>query len=223
MEGLSRSAIARRLGVSRSTIAIVMRIWRISRPSPRRVPRSRGAGLSRMPVWWIHGCVLISRCHVNSGIPPDGCSIVWLPSRGSLARIRRCSVGSSTGGRSIAPSRKGSWNWRGTRGSARSISVRPGRPSLAWSGTCMCWWSRSHFRICGFAWHCPGRTRQRVCSGLVAVFEMIGRVPRILVFDNATGVGHRFGREVTMTGVFNAFQAHYRIGEVRFSQPVLGS
>ena len=87
----------------------------------------------------------------------------------------------------------------------------------------MCWWSRSHFRICGFAWHCPGRTRQRVCSGLVAVFEMIGRVPRILVFDNATGVGHRFGREVTMTRVFNAFRAHYRIGEVRFCNPYSGN
>jgi hypothetical protein len=58
---------------------------------------------------------------------------------------------------------------------------------------------------------------------LVAVFEMIGRAPRILVFDNATGVGHRFGREVTMTRVFNAFRAHCRIGEVRFREPVFGS
>jgi hypothetical protein len=51
----------------------------------------------------------------------------------------------------------------------------------------------------------------------------IGRVPGVLVFDNATGVGHRFGREVTMTRVFNAFQAHYRIGEVRFCNPYSGN
>jgi transposase len=55
------------------------------------------------------------------------------------------------------------------------------------------------------------------------VFAEIGRVPGVLVFDSATGVGHRFGREVTMTQVFNAFQAHYRIGEVRFRNPYSGN
>ena len=52
---------------------------------------------------------------------------------------------------------------------------------------------------------------------------MIGRVPRILVFDNATGVGHRSGREVTMTGVFNAFRAHYRIGGAGSANPYSGN
>lgn len=130
MEGLSRSAIARRLGVSRSTIAIVMRIWRISRPSPRRVPCRREAGSSRTPGSWIHGRAPIGRCHANSGIPPDGCSIVWLPSRGSLARIRRCSAGSNTGGRSIAPSRTDSRNWRGRPGIGQ-VDFGQARASIA--------------------------------------------------------------------------------------------
>ena len=68
----------------------------------------------------------------------------------------------------------------------------------------------------------PGENAECVCSGLITLFEHIGRVPRVLVFDNATGVGHRFGREVTMTQVFQAFQTHYRVHETRFSQPVFG-
>jgi hypothetical protein len=40
----------------------------------------------------------------------------------------------------------------------------------------------------------------------------IGRMPRVLVLDSATG----FGRRVTMTRVSYVCQAHYRIGEVRF-------
>jgi hypothetical protein len=59
------------------------------------------------------------------------------------------------------------------------------------------------------------------------VADMAGQagehVPGVLVFDNATGVGRRFGRQITMTRVFNAFQAHYRIGEVRFCNPYSGN
>ncbi|MEE8738941.1 MAG: hypothetical protein SOI66_08550 [Bifidobacterium sp.] len=49
----------------------------------------------------------------------------------------------------------------------------------------------------------PGESAECVCSGLVAVFGMIGRVPRILVFD--------------------AFRARYRIGEARFCNPYSGN
>jgi hypothetical protein len=62
----------------------------------------------------------------------------------------------------------------------------------------------------------PGENDECVCAGLNEVFAAVGRAPRVLVFDAATGIGHRCGRQVTMTQVFNAFQAHYRIGEVRF-------
>ncbi len=109
----------------RATRSPSTRIWRISRPGPRRVPCRREAGSSRMPGSWIHGCARIGVCRASSGIPPDGCLIVWLPGRGSLARIRRCGVGSGTGGRSIAPSRKGSWNRMLSRG--RSGRFRSGQ------------------------------------------------------------------------------------------------
>jgi transposase len=69
----------------------------------------------------------------------------------------------------------------------------------------------------------PGENAECVCAGLIRVFNAVERIPRVLVFDNSTGVGHRSGREVTMTRVFNAFQAHYRIGEVRFCNPYSGN
>ena len=37
----------------------------------------------------------------------------------------------------------------------------------------------------------PGETAECVCHGLNKVFSHAGMVPRVLVFDNATGVGHR--------------------------------
>lgn len=37
----------------------------------------------------------------------------------------------------------------------------------------------------------PGETAEYVCHGLTPVFAHMGMVPNVLVFDNATGVGHR--------------------------------
>ena len=36
-----------------------------------------------------------------------------------------------------------------------------------------------------------GETAECVCQGLMDIFNYIGGVPTLLVFDNATGVGHR--------------------------------
>ena len=37
----------------------------------------------------------------------------------------------------------------------------------------------------------PGETAECVCQGLLEVFERTGMTPGVVVFDNATGVGHR--------------------------------
>lgn len=37
----------------------------------------------------------------------------------------------------------------------------------------------------------PGETSECVCQGLLWIFERMGMAPRVVVFDNATGVGHR--------------------------------
>ena len=53
-----------------------------------------------------------------------------------------------------------------------------------------------------------GENAECVCEGLKTVFEYIGGVPRLLVFDNATGVGHRIQNEIRETELFARFHAH---------------
>ena len=66
-----------------------------------------------------------------------------------------------------------------------------------------------------------GETAECVAHGLRSVFEHIGAVPRHMVFDNATGIGHRVGTRVTETKLFAAFKLHYR-SESRYCNPYSG-
>ncbi len=66
-----------------------------------------------------------------------------------------------------------------------------------------------------------GETAECVCHGLRRVFEHIGAVPRLLVFDNATGIGRRVGTKVVESKLFGAFKLHYRC-ESRYCNPYSG-
>lgn len=61
----------------------------------------------------------------------------------------------------------------------------------------------------GFTQVFGGETAECVCQGLRNIFEYIGGVPPLLIFDNATGVGKRFGSQVHETELFRRFRAHY--------------
>lgn len=68
----------------------------------------------------------------------------------------------------------------------------------------------------------PGETAECVCQGLLEVFGRTGMTPRVVVFDNATGVGHRNADgTVTQTRLFSLFCAHYGF-EPRFCNPYSG-
>ena len=68
----------------------------------------------------------------------------------------------------------------------------------------------------------PGETAECVCLGLLLVFERVGMVPRVIVFDNATGAGHRNpDGSVTQTRLFSLLCAHYGF-EARFCNPHSG-
>ncbi len=68
----------------------------------------------------------------------------------------------------------------------------------------------------------PGETTECVCHGLLQVFGHMGMAPRALVFDNATGVGHRNADgTVTQTRLFSLFSAHHGCRD-QVLQPVRG-
>lgn len=68
----------------------------------------------------------------------------------------------------------------------------------------------------------PGETSECVCQGLLWIFERMGRAPRVVVFDNATGVGHRRpDGTAARTRLFSLFCAHYGF-EPRFRDPYSG-
>lgn len=68
----------------------------------------------------------------------------------------------------------------------------------------------------------PGETAECVCHGLSMVFAHMGMAPRVLVSDNATGVGRR-GSDgtVALTRLFSLFCAHHGF-EARFCNPYSG-
>ena len=73
----------------------------------------------------------------------------------------------------------------------------------------------------GFTQVFGGETAECVCQGLRNIFEYIGGVPPLLIFDNATGVGKRVGSHVHETELFRRFRAHYGC-RVKFCNPYAG-
>ncbi|MCY0909736.1 MAG: IS21 family transposase [Sulfobacillus thermotolerans] len=66
-----------------------------------------------------------------------------------------------------------------------------------------------------------GETAECVVQGLQDIFFHIGGVPRRLIFDNASGVGHRIDQRVHLTELFGRFQAHYGV-TTTFCNPYAG-
>jgi len=66
-----------------------------------------------------------------------------------------------------------------------------------------------------------GETAECVCQGLKDIFEYIGGVTPVIVFDNATGVGRRVGTVIHEAQLFQRMRAHYGFN-VRFCSPDSG-
>jgi transposase len=73
----------------------------------------------------------------------------------------------------------------------------------------------------GFAQVFGGETAECVCQGLSDLFAHVGGVPKVLVFDNAAGVGRRVAEAVRETELFKRFRLHHGF-EARFCNPESG-
>lgn len=56
----------------------------------------------------------------------------------------------------------------------------------------------------------PGENGECVCQGLLDFFIFLGFVPRVIVFDNATGIAKRICNIVQQSELFTRFRLHYR-------------
>lgn len=63
-----------------------------------------------------------------------------------------------------------------------------------------------------------GENAECVCQGLKDIFNYIGGVPPLLIFDNATGIGRRICDVVHENKVFSGFKAQYGF-QTRFCNP----
>ena len=66
-----------------------------------------------------------------------------------------------------------------------------------------------------------GENCEYVCQAFINLLEYIGGVPKVIVFDNATGIGHRFGKILKENPMFQRFRVHYGF-ESRFCNPNSG-
>lgn len=67
----------------------------------------------------------------------------------------------------------------------------------------------------------PGENGECVCQGLLDFFLFIGYVPKVIIFDNATGIGKRICNIVQQSELFTRFRLHYRF-IVRFANVASG-
>jgi transposase len=73
----------------------------------------------------------------------------------------------------------------------------------------------------GFVQVFGGETAECVCQGLRDIFAYIEKMPTVIVFDNATGVGRRVGEAIREAELFLKFRSHYGFS-VRFCNPYSG-
>ena len=106
----------------------------------------------------------------------------------------------------------------------RAGRFRPGQGRGRGRGTGRAFFLVASFPYSNMRWvvALPGETSECVCQGLLWIFERMGMAPRVVVFDNATGVGHRRpDGTAARTRLFSLFCAHYGF-EPWFRDPYSG-
>lgn len=148
---------ARRIAHDRGQVRQTMGIIHPDRrTAPARADRWSTTGTRPS---WTDGRPPTRACRSSNAIPRPACTSGSWRNAGSRARTRRCSAGSSVGGRSIERGRTASTNRSGRREARRSISARPGPWSRAWNGSCVSRRCRSRTRTCAGWRHCRARPR----------------------------------------------------------------
>ena len=221
-DGVPRAEIARRLRVSRNTVAKYAGMEDLSPSAPVPSPRERPA-LGGHAEW------------VGSVLEAD--LAAPRKQRHTARRIFDRLVGERGYEGSYSTVQRYVREWR----LARSAGAGEGYLELEWqAGTCQADFGNFRAVVAGEPLdlkllvatlphsndrQCVALRSQRsecLCAGLAEIFSRWGRAPRVVVLDNATEAGRMVRGEVTESRLFSQFRGHYRF-ESRYCNPYSGN
>ena len=221
-DGVPRAEIAKKLRVSRNTVAKYADMEDMS-PEPPLPERRRRPALEGHETW------VESVLEADLGAPRK--------QRHTAKRVFDRLVDERGYEGSYSTVRRFVLDWR----QARSAGGGEGYLELEWpAGTCQADYGnfraviageeldlkllaatlpRSNDRQCVAA---RSQASECMCAGLAEIFERWGRAPRVMVLDNATEADRMVCGEVTESRLFSQFRAHYRF-EARYCNPYSGN
>lgn len=221
--GVPRAEIARRLDVSRNTVAKYADEEDMSPAAP--VPEARPH-----PATDAHAAWIASVLEADLGAPRK--------QRHTARRIYDRLVAERGYSGSYSSVCRFVADWRRARSAA---SPREGYLELVWApGTAQVDFGNFRCEVAGRAVdakllvvtlphsnarYCTAMMSERsecLCDGLREVFEWIGRAPSVLVLDNATEAGRMVRGEVTESRLFSQFRMRYRCAS-RYCNPYSGN
>ncbi|MDD7112827.1 MAG: IS21 family transposase [Coriobacteriaceae bacterium] len=221
-DGVPRAEIARRLGLSRNTVAKYADMEDMSPAAPVPAPRER-------PALEGNGAWVESVLEADAGAPRK--------QRHTARRIYDRLVEERGFAGSYSTVRRFVRDWR----LSRAPGPGEGYLELEWRpGTCQVDYGNFRATVAGEPLElkllvatlphsndrqCVATRSQRsecMCAGLAEIFGRWGRAPRLVVLDNATEAGRMVRGEVTESALFSQFKGHYRF-ESRYCNPYSGN
>lgn len=221
-DGVPRAEIARRLHVSRNTVAKYADMEDMSPAAP--VPVRRGRPALGDDAGWAESVL-----EADLGAPRK--------QRHTAKRIYDRLVAERGYEGSYSTVRRFVREWR----LSRAAGAGEGYLELEWPpGTCQVDFGNFRAVVAGEGLdlkllvatlphsndrQCVALRSQRsecLCAGLVEIFSRWGRSPRIVVLDNATEAGRMARGVVTESDLFSRFRGHYRL-ESRYCNPYSGN
>ena len=221
--GVPRAEIARRLGLSRNTVAKYADTADMSPAAPEPRSRARRA-LGPDDAAWIDAVL-----EADSGAPRK--------QRHTAKRIYDRLVAERGYKGSYSTARRYVREWR----NPHRQGTEEGYLELEWApGTAQVDYGNFEAVVAGerlalkllvvslphpdarYTRACMSQRSECTCEGLSRIFGQIGRAPAALMLDNATEAGRMSRGEVTESRLFSLFRAHYRCAS-RYRDPYSGN
>lgn len=220
--GSNRSQIARELGISRNTVDKYadMEDFSPRPPVPQSRPHPATDPYEETVAEWLEADELAPKKQRHTAKRVYDRLVAECSYKGSYESVNRL-VGRITAAKELADPTEGFLELEWPCGTAqvdfgKAVAAIAGEERELWMLVVTLPHSNTRRTLL-----LPAHNAECLCFGLRAVFEGIGRFPRLMVFDNATEAGRMVRGAVTESETFLAFRTHYCC-DVRFCNPYSG-